>query len=202
MHTFFICICYLLVTLITNAQTPDENNVYMSYEEFLHDAPSRTAQFTLKQRTKKDLFWTGGILNYRLKNIYPDVMSDLIKKYAWGIKADGKNFINGYLYCGVGGFNEILEKGYYTYFVGAPAQRKEWQVKTGLIKEGDKRIDACCKVGYVILPSGEVRILNPEYLATLIADNEELSARLQTDSLKMEQVPEMFEFLKEYNKTK
>jgi len=179
-----------------------ENNVFNTFLEFNESKPSTYCDFILKQRTNGNVFMTGGITNFRLKKIKPETQVEKMNQEVWGILIDNSVYINSYPYSKIIGYNKIIEKGYYTYFIGEPARSKEEQLKLGIIKEGEKQISVCCKSGYVILPDGQIKILKPETMESLLQDNELLLNEFISKDLKQENVYEMFELLKKYNLNK
>ncbi len=177
-------------------------NGYKNFTEFVKNEPSLTFNFQLKQRTGGNVFMTGGIENFRLTKITPKSDIVEVEQKIWGVTVDNVVYINSYPYSKIKGYNQIIEKGFYSYFIGEPARFEAEQRKLGIIQENDKQIQVCCKVGYVILPDGTVKLLKPELLAELCKENAELSAEIKNANLKLENVDEMFNFLKKYNRTK
>ncbi len=178
-----------------------ENNTFMNYSEFKENNPSKYCDFKLKHRTNGNVFMTGGITNYRLKKIKPETKTEEMTKVVWGIVDDDTVYINSYPYSKLIGYNKIIEKGYYSYFIGEPARFKEEQIKLGIINEGEKQIGVCCKSGYVILPNGQIKILKPEIMETLLKKNKALLDDFISKNLKQENVYEMFDFLHRFNQT-
>jgi hypothetical protein len=115
---------------------------------------------------------------------------------------DSVVYINSYPYSEIIGYNELLGKGFYGYFVGEPARNAMKQLELGIIEPGEPQKVVCCKTGFVILPSGEVNWLTPALLQKLISDNEMLAEKLKKDDLKQENTFEMFEYLRQYNENK
>ncbi len=182
--------------------SPTSNNGYTNFNEFNQNQPSLTFTFQLKKRTKGDIFMMGGISNYRLKNIKLESDFKKLNEEIWGIIVNDTVYINSYPYSKVEGYNPIIEKGYYTYFIGEPARTVKEQRELGIIKPNEKQIGVCCQAGYVIFPDGTVKLLRPELLSELCKDNEDLSKEINTVKLKLGDVYKMFDFLKKYNATK
>lgn len=189
--------------LIAYTQTTKSTaNVLLSFSEFKNNTPSLHFDFKMKKRTSFDIFMSGGIGNYRIKFVEPSEETDKLEEEIWGVKAGDSIYINSYPYSKRTGFNLILEKGYYSYFIGEPAWEEKEQRELGIIKPHEKRIPVCCKVGYVILPDGIIKLLSPKLLVDLCRDNNEILKEIQKANLQLENVPEMFEFLRKYNNTK
>ncbi len=185
-----------LISLLTYGQEP---NVFMTFSEFKTNSPSKHIDFQLKQRTNGNVFMTGGITNHMIKKVIPVAETENMTKNVWGTIVDDSVYINSYPYSRIPGYNKILVIGYYSYFIGEPARNREEQVKVGIIKEDEPQKGVCCKTGYVILPDGSVKWLNPELLKTLIADNPELIQELEKIKLTPDNVYEMFAILDKYN---
>ncbi|MDL2309299.1 hypothetical protein LJC68_10340 [Bacteroidales bacterium OttesenSCG-928-B11] len=192
----------LSILILSTISIFGQANGFKDFTEFSKDGPSLTFGFQLKQRTGGDVFMTGGIENFRLKKITPKSDIDKVEQEIWGVKVDDVVYINSYPYSKIKGYNQIIEKGFYSYFIGEPARFEVEQRKLGIIQETEKQIPVCCKVGYVILPDGTVKLLRPELLAELCKDNSELSDEIKNANLKLENVYEMFDFLKRYNAMK
>lgn len=192
----------LLTFFVLTVFSQKENNVFNTFLEFKENNPSTYCAFTLKQRTNGNVFMTGGITNFRLKKIKPETQVEQMNKEVWGILVDDSAYINSYPYSKIVGYNKIIEKGYYTYFIGEPARFKEEQLKLEIINEGEDQISVCCKSGFVVLPDGQIKILKPETMMRLLQDNETLMKEFMSKNLKQEDVYEMFELLKKYNLNK
>lgn len=188
----------LLFSLISQV----ENNTFMTFEEFIENKPSEYCGFRLKQRTNGNVFMTGGITNHILKKINPEEKAEQMKKEVWGVLSNDSVYINSYPYSKIIGYNKIIEKGYYSYFIGEPARLIEEQTELGIIKEGAAQISVCCKSGFVVLPNGQIKILKPETMKMLLQDDEILLNEFLSKKLKQEDVYQMFGFLKRYNLTK
>jgi len=178
------------------------NNGFADFNEFKQNKPSLTFDFQLKKRSGGDIFMMGGISNYRLKKIKPDSEVEKVEYVIWGVVVDDSVYINAFPFSKVYGYNLIIEKGYYTYFIGEPAKTEKEQRNLGIIKPTEKQIMVCCQAGYVILPDGTIKLLRPELLLDLCKDNEELTKEIKAANLKLEDVYKMFDFLKKYNMTK
>ena len=164
-------ITILMTFFLTTVFAQKENNTFMTYSEFEENNPSNFCDFKFKHRTTGNVFMTGGITNYRLKKIKPETKTEEMTKVVWGIVVKDTVYINSYPYSKLIGYNKIIEKGYYSYFIGEPARFIEEQIKLGIINEGDKQIGVCCKSGYVILPDGQIKILKPKIMETLLKEN-------------------------------
>ena len=197
MKRLLILSTVILCNVVTFSQ---DKNIYMTFSDFQNDVPSKYCNFQLKQRTSGDIFMIGGIANYRLKKIVPTSEVENLTKYVWGIQFSDSAFINSNPFSKIFGYNKIIEKGYYSYFIGEPARLKEEQIKVGIIKDGDQQKAVCCQTGYVILPDGTIKWLNPDLLKELIKDNAELSKDVENRNLKIEDVYQMFEILHQYNR--
>jgi hypothetical protein len=126
MHKSIILLVFvsLLFPLSAGAQQP--NNVYMSFDEYRNNKPSGKAVFELRERTKEEVsgqWWF--IPQYQLYVSYPPMMQDTMDRKPWGLRKDGKLYINSYHINKVIGY-ELVEEGPYTYFMATlPATRKE-----------------------------------------------------------------------------
>lgn len=189
-----------LISLFTHGQ--EKANVFMTFSEFKANTPSRYVDFQLKQRTQGNVFMTGGITNHLIKKVNPANETDNLNKNVWGVLAGDSIYINSYPYSRLSGFNKIIGIGFYSYFIGEPARFKEEQIAVGIIKEGEPQKGVCCKTGYVILPDGSIKWLNPELLVTLVSDHPELIKDIESMNLTPDNVYEMFHILNEYNQTK
>ena len=193
----------VLFGLILFAQTTESTaNSFLNFSEFQKGEPSLTYEFQLKKRTTGDIFMTGGIANYRLKKIMPASQSENVEKIIWGVRVGDSIYINSYPFTQRKGYNVILEKGYYSYFIGEPAWLEKEQRELGIIKPDEKQVQVCCQVGYVILPDGVVKFLKPELLLDLCKDNEDIAKEIRSANLELKDVYKMFDFLKKYNLTK
>jgi len=180
----------------------EKANVFVTYSDFKASTPSKHFDFLLKQRTMGNVFMTGGITNHVIKKVNPSTETENLTKNVWGVLVEDSIYINSYLYSKILGYNKILGIGYYSYFIGEPARFIDEQIKVGIIKEGEPQKGVCCKTGYVILPDGSVKWLNPDLLKTLISDNSELIKELEIKTLTPDNVYEMFAILDKYNQTK
>jgi hypothetical protein len=178
------------------------NNGFADFNEFKLNKPSLTFDFQLKHRSGGDIFMTGGISNYRLKKIKPINEVGKVEELIWGITVGETVYINAYPFSKVKGYNLIIEKGYYAYFIGEPARTEKEQRELGIIKSTEKQIMVCCQAGYVIFPDGTIKLLRPELLLDICKDNDELTKEIKAANLKLEDVYEMFDILKKYNFTK
>jgi len=178
------------------------NNGFADFKEFWLNKPSLTFEFQLKQRSGGDIFMTGGISNYRLKKIKPVNEVKKVEEEIWGVLVGDSVYINAYPYSKIQGYNLIIEKGYYTYFIGEPARAEKEQRELGIIKPTEKQIMVCCQTGYVILPDGTIKLLRPELLSDLCKDNEDLAEEIEAANFKLEDVYKMFDILHKYNSTK
>ena len=193
----------VLFGLILFAQTTKSTaNSFLNFSEFQKDEPTLKYEFQLKKRTTGDIFMTGGIANYRLKKIIPASQSENVEKIIWGVRVGDSIYINSYPFTQKKGYNVILEKGYYSYFIGEPAWLEKEQRELGIIKPDEKQVQVCCQVGYVILPDGVVKFLKPELLLDLCKDNEDIAKEIRSANLELKDVYKMFDFLKKYNLTK
>lgn len=183
-------------------QNNGKPNAFVNFDEFKKDAPSLYFDFQLKQRTDGDIFMTGGIANFRLKKVRPKGYKEKVEREIWGIKVHDKFYINSFPYSKIIGYNEIIGKGFYAYFIGEPARTEKEQRKLGIIGLDDMEIGVCCQTGYVLFPDGEIKHLDPILLLDLCSDNEDLVAEIKKANLKKEDVYEMFDFLKRYNANK
>ncbi|MBX3164463.1 MAG: hypothetical protein KF900_08280 [Bacteroidetes bacterium] len=191
---------FALITGIVHGQT--NKNAFANFNEFKHNTPTLTYSFTIKQRTQSDIFMMGGIVNYKVENIEPKSDKEKLKKEVWGIIVRDTVYINSYPYSKLKGYNRIIEKGYYSYFIGEPARKQKEQRSLGIIKPNEGQIPVCCQTGYVILPDGTIKQLRPELLSELCKDNEGISNEIGWAKLKIEDVDKMFDFLKRYNEMK
>ncbi|HQW18099.1 MAG: hypothetical protein JNK36_01200 [Bacteroidia bacterium] len=193
----------ILIAGVVNGQSNNPApNGFANFNEFSHNTPSMTLNFSVKQRTQGNVFMTGGITNYRLENIQPKSDKEKLEKEVWGVMVHDTVYINSYPYSKVKGYNQIIDKGYYTYFIGEPARTEKEQRDLGIIKPTESQIAVCCQAGYVISPDGTIKLLRPELLSELCKDNEEISKEIAAAKLKLEDVHQMFACLKKYNATK
>jgi hypothetical protein len=174
-------------------------NGFADFNEFMLNEPSLTFDFQLKKRSGGDIFMTGGISNYRLKKIKPVNEIERVEEVIWGVVVGDNVYINAYPFSKVKGYNLIIEKGYYTYFIGEPARTEKEQRELGIIKPPETQIMVCCQAGYVILPDGTIKLLRPELLLDLCKDNDDLTKEIKAANLKLEDVYKMFDILKKYN---
>lgn len=191
----------VLFGLILFGQSNTKNG-FSNYSEFKNNEPTLSFEFELVQRTTKDVFMSGGIENFKLKKITPSTDKETIEKNIWGLKVGNSVYINSYPIIKKKGYNLIIEKGYYTYFIGEPAWYEKEQRELGIIKPDEKQVQVCCQVGYVILPDGVIKFLKPELLLDLCKDNDEIAKEIKMANLKPGDVYKMFDFLKKYNLTK
>jgi hypothetical protein len=192
----------LLITEVFNTfgQTP---NVFANYKEYKENTPSLTFNFKLKQRSKGDVFMTGGITNCQVKEIQLDSNKKFLEEDAWGVKINDTVYINSYPYSKMPGYNKIIEKGYYTYFIGEPAYGIKEQKELGFIEpDAKKRIQPWGRVGYVILLDGTIKLLKPDVVLELCKDYESLVAQIKAADLQQENVHQMFKCLALYNEWK
>jgi len=193
---------FLIIFFFWTLHTLGQGNAFKDYAEFQANKPSLTFNFELKRRTTGDVFMKGGIQNYRLKKITPSANIEKVEKEVWGILVEDTVYINSYPYSKLKGFNKILGKGFYSYFIGEPARSKDEQIKLGIIKPTGQQIGVCCQTGYVVVPDGTVKHLRPELLLELCKDNETVDSEIKAANLKIEEVDKMFGFLNKYNSTK
>lgn len=192
----------MLMSLLFGQKSKPEPNGFANYKEFKNDQPSLFFEFEMKQRTGGDIFMTGGIPNYKPRKVKKEEDLNIIEMQVWGLKVGDAVYINSYPYSGFRNYNLILGKGYYTYFIGEPAKFVNEQRELGIVPPDGKQIQVCCQCGYVILPDGSVRLLKPSLLEWLCNDNEVLLKEIQEARLKLENVNQMFAFLKRYNESK
>jgi len=179
-----------------------QGNCFKDFNEYKTNTPSLTFNFQLKKRTMGDVFMIGGIINYRPKKIIPASASEKIEKEIWGLIVSDTVYINSYPYSKIKGFNKILGKGFYSYFIGEPARTKIEQLKLGIIKPNENQKSVCCQTGYVILNDGTVKHLSPEILIELVQDNDIILNEVRSSNLKIEDVDKMFKILGKYNLSK
>ena len=178
------------------------NNGFADFNEFKLNKPSLTFDFQLKQRSGGDIFMKGGIANYRVKKIKPVNEVEKVEEVIWGVAVCDTVYINAYPYSKVKGYNLIIEKGYYTYFIGEPARTEKEQRELGIIKPTEEQIMVCCQAGHVILPDGTIKLLRHELLLDLCKDNDEFTKEIKAANFKLEDFYKMFDILKKYNLTK
>lgn len=200
MKTILIALFTFSISALAYSQS--EKNIIRTYTEFKENKPSGYADFELKKRTGFNIFMMGGIDNFRLKNRDANNKLGLIKNEMWGVYVDNSAYINRYLYSRISGFNEIIENGYYSYFIGEPARFNKSQISLGIIKPNEPQKAVCCKTSYVILPNGDVKWLTPNLLKELVNDNIELAEELRSDHIPQEDASAMFSYLRRYNKMK
>lgn len=200
--TILTSILVLFGLNIFSQTTKPKANCFLYFSEFQKNTPSLTYEFQLTKRTTGDIFMTGGIANYKIKKIIPANQTENVEKIIWGVTVGDSVYMNSYPITRKKGYNVILEKGYYCYFIGEPAWNEKEQRELGIIKPDEKKVQVCCQVGYVILPDGVVKFLKPELLLDLCKDNEEIAKEIRMANLKQGDVSIMFNFLKKYNLTK
>lgn len=200
MNRIILIGAFLTNTLMLFGQ--NQPNVFLSFAEFEEKKPSEYVDFKLKHRTEGDVFMAGGVTNYRIKKVLPSSQKERMIKEVWGVLINDTVYINSYPYANMFGYDKIIEKGYYTFFIAQPSYSKKKQIELGIINEDEKVKQVCCTTGYVIMPDGTVKWLNPELLKTLIADNKKLMYELELKDLNQENVYEMFDIIRRYNKSK
>lgn len=201
MKQFIIATLTVFLATTIFGQTKTKNS-FADFNEFKSDKPSLYFDFQLKKRSGFDIFMMGGIANYRVKKIMSYTAVEKLEKSIWGVLVDGQVYINAYPFSKIEGYNLILEKGYYTYFIGEPARTEKEQRDLGIIKPTEEQIAVCCQAGYVILPDGTIKLLNPKLLLVLCKDNAEIVKEIRDAHLNLRDVNEMFDILKKYNLTK
>jgi len=117
---------------------------------------------------------------YKITEVIPKTDRKKIETEIWGIRVNGIDYINFYSYSGYPDFHKIEGKGYYSYFTP-----KSWS-----------------KEAYVILPTKKIQVLTPELLLELCKDNEAITKEIQAAKLKKNDIPKMFEILRQYNLAK
>ena len=183
-------------------QSQNSSKGFHSFEEFKNGQSSVTINYPITQRTEGNVFMSGGIMNYVFKKVKPKELRPQIEQELWGVEFNGEFYINAYPYSKMKGYNKFEEIGFYSYFIGQPAYTVEEQRLLGIVGPNDPWMSVCCKAGYVMRQDGTIKHLSPSLCRTLISDNPELIAEFDNANLKMENVPEMFTFLKRYNATK
>lgn len=201
MKQFIIATLTVFLATTIFGQTKAKNS-FADFNEFKNDKPSLYFDFQLKKRSGFDIFMMGGIANHRVKKIMSYTAVEKLEKSIWGVLVDGQVYINAYPFSKIKGYNLILEKGYYTYFIGEPARTEKEQRDLGIIKPTEEQIAVCCQAGYVILPDGTIKLLNPKLLLVLCKDNAEIVKEIRDAHLNLREVYEMFDILKKYNLTK
>ncbi|MCB0496696.1 MAG: hypothetical protein KDC79_11225 [Cyclobacteriaceae bacterium] len=199
----------ILTTIITTAfftnaicQSQNSSKGFRSFEEFKIRQASLTINYPFIQRTEGNVFMKGGITNYIFKKIKSKELITQIEQELWGVEYNGEFYINAYPYSKIKGYNKFEEIGFYSYFIGEPARTLDEQRSLGIVGKDDPLTSVCCKVGYVMQQDGTIKLLSPTICRELISDNPELLAEFDNANLKMENVPEMFAFLKRYNEAK
>ncbi len=186
----------------THAFSQSTSKGFRSYDEYLNKAPSLNIPYSPIQRTEGNVFMTGGIQNYYFKKVKPKELKNRIDTELWGVESDGMIYINSYPYSKIKRYNKIEGFGFYTYFIGEPARTLDEQRELGIIGPNDPLIQVCCQTGYVMFNDGLVKQLNPELCKEMISDNQDLLEEFEKANLEMEDVYEMFDFLKRYNSSK
>ncbi len=174
---------------------------FSTYQEFQDGNPTLHYTLQLKQGNAIDML--GGIGEFNLKKIKPVSHADEVYRRVWGLEIDGITYINVYPHTNLKGFNEIIEYGYYKYFLGIFPQNPRVQKELGMnipkLKWGKSLTG---HVGFVLLPNGKIKYLGPELLAEICSDNKVLSEEITKANLEIFDVYEIYEFLKRYNQSK
>jgi hypothetical protein len=175
---------------------------FSSYEEFKNSAP--TLEFNLQLKLLSQIDFQGGIGIYILKNSKPAKNSDKISREIWGFSCNDTIYINTFHVTNVKGYNVILENGYYKYFLGRLPPNEKLQKEFGIFipKPTWYQSVEYGIGGYVLLPDGKIKFLSPELLAELCKDNEKLYQEIVEAKLNINDQKKIFEFLKQYNKSK
>ena len=203
MKKLILCLSLLLCSSLLFGQKFGKAEGYASYEEMKNGTPSFVFDLRLRENTKINKLLRGGIINYRIDRIDPEKDRTKVEVGVWALGIYGKQYINAYRYSQVEGFNEIIETGYYSYFVGDPPRDRDIQIEMGLTPPGVNRARKDLEAQpYVIMPDGEVRVLRPEMLLPLCGDNEAIVEKLKTMNIRADDFPGMFAVLKEYNEAK
>ncbi|HIA36275.1 MAG TPA: hypothetical protein EYN89_05945 [Flavobacteriales bacterium] len=202
MYKFPLIVSFLICALIVVAQGNAGVSGYKTYQEFMENSASETIDYRLEQRTSNHIFMTGGIANHKFNKVKPKSLKIKLARELWGVQQDGKDYINAYPYSERKGYNEILGTGPYKYFIGEPAYTKGPQIQLGFIEPGDPLRAVCCKTGYVLYPDGIVKLLSPDLLEQIVAENEALLERTKQARLKQDDILEMFKIIAELNKAR
>lgn len=202
MNKTIALVLVIFCSLLAHAQAEPKAKGFANFDEFILDTPSVPINYNISRRTRWNVFMSGGIRNYRFKKVFPASLKKRIKFGLWGVKTDGRLYINAMAYSGLFGYNLILESGYYSYFIGQPARTFVEQRKLGIIGPGENLKAVCCKTGYVMLNTGEIKRLSPSLLYTLLSENEALLQECKSSNLQIKDVNEMFDFLKRFNEWK
>jgi len=203
-HMKSILTAIIAAAFFTNAicQSQNSSKGFRSFEEFKNGQASLAINSSITQRTEGNVFMTGGITNYVFKKVKPKELIPQIEQELWGVECNGEFYINAYPYSKMKGYNKIEEMGFYSYFIGEPARTLNEQRSLGIVGPNDPLMGVCCKAGYVMKQDGTVKLLSPKMCRELISDNPELLTEFDKANLKMENVLEMFAFLKRYNEAK
>ena len=156
-------------------EKPKEPNAYLNFNEFKNGTPSLAFNFQLNWDN------TAGT-NYSISRVTPRTDTEKINNEIWGIRGNGVDYVNSYLFSGRKGYNKIQGKGYYSFF----RRENNWQNM----------------IAHVILPTGKILELTPELLLELCKDNEDIVKQIQGAKLKKNDISKMFEILRLYNLTK
>ena len=174
---------------------PLKEGIYLSFDEFLRNAPSVTTDFqlTLKGSEKK---LEKGVGDYRLL-LFDSVKTNIRSKNIWGV-SDGANvFINEWSYSGIHNFKRIHRLGRYCYFRGSIPSEQRGNVPPSLI--GFAAIELAGDYGYVLnINNGKVFALGPDVMRLILKKDSVLSVRYEQEQKKRN--PEtMFSYLDQYN---
>jgi hypothetical protein len=184
-----------------NAQNKTE--CFRNYLEYKSDSPSLKIDDKLTQRTSGDQIMMRGIKNYLFKDVDQKNLKKQLQTEIWGVRQDGKVYINAYPLAKFKGYNEIIGIGHYSYFIGLPPTSldKKNQQKLGFIEPGKPAIYiSATAVGYVLLEDGTIKFLNRELLGTLVEGNAELEEKVKLLDNKNGNLQNMFEILDMLNK--
>ncbi len=191
-----------ILFLISNKLSSQTKGGFADFNEFKENKPSLTFDFKVKHRTSGNVFMMGGITNYRLKKVKPESYIEKVEVDIWGVFVGDSIYINSYPYSKRKGYNKLIEIGYYSYFVGEPAGGEFEQRKLGFIGLEEKPVQVCCKVGYVLFEDGQIKLLTPDLLLKIVADNDKIFEIVKSANFKRENVPEMFKIISKYNMLK
>src|SRR5690554_4343797 len=110
--TGLLIFCYLIV------HSQEKTQCYDNYSQYKADSPSIIIDFKPIKRSTGDQIMMGGISNYTFKRVKPKKLKKKLTKEMWGVKQDGKVYINQFPFTKFKYYNELIGIGYVSYFVG------------------------------------------------------------------------------------
>jgi hypothetical protein len=164
--------------------------IYLSFQEFLSNAPSVDSDFELKSRSKGKQYLLGGS-DYRL--LLKDSLTKKreVRKF-WGVSTGDSIYINVNQYQENRGFVKLQMLGRYCYVIGSSSFARE----TGL---GGALASIPYEVGYVLnINNGKFYALDHDMMLRILEMDEELSRSYAAEKNKSD-VYIMLRYIDKYN---